>query len=151
MLVASHLRHTARRLARHAVKAASHGLTATALLLAYESNAAAQGNPYMAADLSPTSSTSGASFAVPSVLSTTPNSAYTMEAWVNLGTASSGIAQLGQTGSFQAGVFLQTNFSGGQHTLQFGGRNPGTPVQIVSGGTFAADTWTHVAATWTTA
>ena len=150
MLVASHLRHTARRLARHAVKAASHGLTATALLLAYESNAAAQGNPYMAADLSPTSSTSVASFAVPSVLSTTPNSAYTMEAWVNLGTASSGIAQLGQTGSFQAGVFLQTNFSSGQHTLQFGGRNPGTPVQIVSGGTFAADTWTHVAATWTT-
>ena len=143
-------RHTARRLALHALKAASRGIATTAMLLTLGSTAAAQGNPYMAATLSPASSSSGASFAVPNVTSTAPNAAYTMEAWVNFGAASSGIVQLGQTGNLQAGVFLQTSFDGTNHTLQFGGRNPGTAVQIVSGGTFAPDTWTHVAATWST-
>lgn len=152
MLTASHLCRTARRLALRMAKASSPALASAALFFAMQSNAAAQGNPYMGANLLPASSTSGASFGLPAVPASTsfPTAGYTLEAWVNLGEASSGIVQLGTTAS-NASVFLRTNYSGGNHTLQFGGvSNSFIGVETVDAGTFAANTWTHVAATWTT-
>jgi fibronectin-binding autotransporter adhesin len=140
-------RHTARRLALHALKAASRGVATTALLLSLGSTAAAQGNPYMAATVS------GASFAMPNVPASagTIQQGYTLQAWVNLGTQDSGIIGLGN--GENAFAMLRTTYNSGtqKHTLTFTGQSTiGTPVTVV-GGTFDPDTWTHVTAVFTNA
>lgn len=119
---------------------------AAAIVLALAATAPAQwnpGNPYNAVTLGAgsyfdTPTFDGSSFIGPEGMS--------IEGWVNLGTASSGIMELNN--AFGESMLLYTVWDGSQHELWYRNTNGTVTVDFASGTKFNAGEWTHVAGTY---
>ena len=140
MLVASHLCRTARRLARHAVKAA----LLIAALAALAPQAAAQWTPgteYMASTLG-----AGSYFDAPTFDGTAVGSgAMSIEAWVNLGSgADAGIVQLQNAFGNSMSLYTVWDAGSSNHRLFYKNTNGPSAVDFEASTRITPGTWTHV-------